>query len=166
VHWSDVAEDLGFKGVLAGPARFRSSYRAGRPLGHRDAQVGAADPRAPVRPLADGGRVPPPAKKAAAIGGPALRASRILITHGTQQGPRATRRRPREKEDRAAGADLAGPSRSPRQQDPPLVRVVHAARLPPSRSASSSSSACCSTSAGSSPSSGVMSGIPRSRRSS
>ena len=29
VHWSDVAEDLGFKGVMAGPL-VRSSYRAGR----------------------------------------------------------------------------------------------------------------------------------------
>ncbi len=29
VHWSDVAEDLGFKGVMSGPL-VRSSYRAGR----------------------------------------------------------------------------------------------------------------------------------------
>jgi lipoic acid synthetase len=29
VHWSDVAQDLGFKGVMAGPL-VRSSYRAGR----------------------------------------------------------------------------------------------------------------------------------------
>ncbi|WP_299445252.1 lipoyl synthase [uncultured Phycicoccus sp.] len=29
VHWSEVAEDLGFKGVMAGPL-VRSSYRAGR----------------------------------------------------------------------------------------------------------------------------------------
>ena len=29
VHWSDVAEDVGFKGVMAGPL-VRSSYRAGR----------------------------------------------------------------------------------------------------------------------------------------
>jgi lipoic acid synthetase len=29
VHWSSVAEDLGFKGVMAGPL-VRSSYRAGR----------------------------------------------------------------------------------------------------------------------------------------
>ncbi|MEP6630513.1 MAG: lipoyl synthase, partial [Lapillicoccus sp.] len=29
VHWSDVADDLGFKGVMAGPL-VRSSYRAGR----------------------------------------------------------------------------------------------------------------------------------------
>jgi len=29
VHWSDVAQDIGFKGVMAGPL-VRSSYRAGR----------------------------------------------------------------------------------------------------------------------------------------
>jgi lipoic acid synthetase len=29
VHWSDVAEQIGFKGVMAGPL-VRSSYRAGR----------------------------------------------------------------------------------------------------------------------------------------
>jgi lipoic acid synthetase len=29
VYWSEVADDLGFKGVMAGPL-VRSSYRAGR----------------------------------------------------------------------------------------------------------------------------------------
>ena len=29
VHWSDLAQDIGFKGVMAGPL-VRSSYRAGR----------------------------------------------------------------------------------------------------------------------------------------
>ena len=29
MHWSEVAEDVGFKGVMAGPL-VRSSYRAGR----------------------------------------------------------------------------------------------------------------------------------------
>ena len=29
MHWSDVAQDIGFKGVMAGPL-VRSSYRAGR----------------------------------------------------------------------------------------------------------------------------------------
>ncbi len=29
VHWSEVAEEIGFKGVMAGPL-VRSSYRAGR----------------------------------------------------------------------------------------------------------------------------------------
>ena len=54
-----VAEEMGFKGVMAGPL-VRSSYRAGPPVGHGDAQVGTrrspstsrTSPRPPSRPPA------------------------------------------------------------------------------------------------------------------
>ena len=135
------AEQIGFLGVLAGPARALVVPR-GAPLGAVDARQGT---RAARRALASrrhlarlraGGRLsaPPVASDAvhsAVRGGPARRYPR---DHGTHQGRievRSEGARPHE-------ADVAG-----LPDDPPLrpdVAVAHAPRLPRARCSSASAS--------------------------
>ena len=128
VHWSDVAEDLGFKGVWRAPS---SAALPGRPpLGDRDAPVGPADPRTPRPPRGGHGRPRPPGGRV--IGGP-RGTHRILIpVRGIPRAPThrsrasTSRVRPAREEVRPHRADPPGVHRH--QVARPQPRVVDAPR--------------------------------------
>ncbi len=75
VHWSEVAQDVGFKGVMAGPL-VRSSYRAGRLWATAMNRWGRPIPEHLVAPRGGHGRPRPPGGRV--VGGP-RGAHRILI---------------------------------------------------------------------------------------
>ena len=147
VHWSEVAEELGFKGVMAGPL-VRSSYRAGRLWATAMRQLGTPDPRAPRAPR---GRrpTPPPARRRR----PWWRAAR-------PSAPRILS--PMAARSTASDSPPRSPDGSPRSRglpSPPRPSTRPSAggwRWPPSASSSSLlSSASSSSAAGSTPSSSV-----------
>ena len=84
MHWSEVAEEMGFKGVMAGPL-VRSSYRAGRLWATAMRKWGREIPAHLLAPRR-GRRVAPPARRRRRWW-PAPRAP-YPEHHGTQQGRR------------------------------------------------------------------------------
>ena len=141
VHWSDVAQDMGFKGVMAGPL-VRSSYRAGRLWATAMKKWGRPIPEH-LQHLADAADTRPPGGRLAGRAQRGAAPARRILT------PWPARKRavdtPKKPGRLAQVRQVFTAARKARPHDP----VVDAAGLP--RRSWSASASACSSATGSTP---------------